>query len=238
MIELHEEKYMEITTQGTAEGFFAPEQISINLTFTVKEQEYDKVLKEGTKSVVSFMDEVLTKMGLKKEDMKTRNFKVVEKTKQVKKKEKNQYGQYDFERVPDGLEFTQNATIKFDYDTTKMTNFVAMVSKLVKPPVYTITFELKNSDEYKNKILAQAFQIAETKAKSIATAAKFKSVECLKTSFMPFEENVSSKSQLANQEFMLCRDTCDIDVAENIGKTFTPEDVYISETLYCLFVAK
>jgi len=229
---------MEITTQGTAEAFFAPEQISINLTFSVKEQDYEKVLTEGTKSVVSFMNEVLTKIGLLKEDMKTRNFKVVEKTKQVKKKEKNQYGQYDFEKIFDGFEFIQNATIKFDYDMPKMTNFIAMVSKLEKPPVYTITFELKNSDAYKNRVLAQAFKIAETKAKSIAIAAKFKSVECLKTSFMPFEEKISSKSQLANQEFMLCRDEGDIDVAENIGKTFTPEDVYISETLYCLFIAK
>jgi len=229
---------MEITTQGTAEGFFTPEQISINLTFSVKEQEYEKVLKEGTKSVVTFVNEVLTKIGLKKEDMKTRNFKVVEKTKQVKKKERNQYGQYDFEKVFDGFEFTQNATIKFDYDIPKMTNFVAMISKLEKPPVYTITFELKNSDEYKNKVLAQAFQIAETKAKSIATAAKFINIECLKTSFMPFEEKVSSKSQLENQEFLLCREDRDYDMAENIDKTFTPEDVYISETLYCLFAAK
>jgi len=227
---------MEITVEGTAEGYFAPEQISISLVFSIKEQEYGKVLSEGTKSVVSFMDEVLAKIGLKKEDMKTRSFKVLEKTKAVKKKEKNQYGQYDFEYVPDGFEFTQNATIKFDYDMPKMTSFVEAVSKLKKPPIYTITFEVKNSDEYKNKVLAAAFQNAEIKARSIAAAAGLNNVECLKTSFMPFEEKLSSNTRFASKEMILCNDSDGI--SENICKTFTPEDVYISETLYCLFVAK
>ena len=229
---------MEITTEGTAEDFFAPEQISINLTFSVKEKEYGNVLREGTKSVVSFMDEVLINIGLKNEDVKTRNFKVVERTKQVRKKEKNIYGQYDFEYIPDGFEFVQSATIKFDYDVAKMSSFIEAVSKLNMPPIYSITFEVKNPDEYKSKVLAVAFRKAETKAKAIALTAGFKGVECLKTSFMPLEEKIVSNSRFASQEIpMFCQADCD-NISGNISRTFTPEDIHISETLYCLFAAK
>jgi len=228
---------MEITTQGTAQKYFAPECISIDLTFKVKDQKYEKVLEEGTRSVVAFMGEVLKAVGLKKEEMKTRSFKVAEKMKSIKKKEKNQYGQYDFEKVFDCFEFAQNANIKFDYDLQKMTKFIALVAKLECPPVYALTFEVKNSDEYKNKVLAEAFTVAETKAKAIATAARFKTIKCIKTSFMPFEEKLASASILRSNEMMLCMEDSE-SISDNMEKTFTPEDIYISETLYCLFKAE
>ena len=225
-------------TQGTAEKYFTPERISIDLTFKVKDQKYEKVLSEGTKSVISFMDEVLKQVGLEKEEMKTRSFKVVEKMKSIKKKEKNQYGQYDFEQVFDCFEFTQSANIKFDYDLSKMTKFIALIAKLKTPPIYALTFEVKNYDEYKNTVLAEAFHMAETKATAIATAARFKTVKCIKTNFVPFEEKVTSASILRSNEMMMFCQEDTVSVADNIEKTFTPEDIHISETLYCLFKAE
>ena len=229
---------MEIMTQATAEGFFAPERVSIDLTFKLNQQEYEKVLAEGTKAVVTFIDDVLKTIGFKKEDMKTRSFKVIEKMKSIKKKEKNQYGQYDYEKVFDCFEFTQSANIKFDYDLSKMTKFIAMTSKLKNPPAYTLTFQVKNQDEYKNKVLAEAFHAAKAKAKAIATAARFKTISCIKTNFMPFEEKAESASRLMSDDMVLFCQEDSVSVADNIQKTFTPEDIYISETLYCLFKAE
>lgn len=116
------------------------------------------------------------------------------------------------------------------------------VSKLSNPPTYTIAFNVKNEQESKNEAMAEAYINAKEKAEAIAKVAGKTLKECIKTDFRPFEERVQSNSSLGN--IMFNNENPDFTMrarksAQNaINNIFTPKDVEISETLYCLWLAE
>ena len=63
--------------------------------------------------------------------------------------------------------------------------------------------------------------------------------ECVKTDFRPFEERVISNSNVSDMDYgsmnMEKRMAKVQDVVENV---FTPEDVEITEKLYCLWLTE
>ena len=86
-----------------------------------------------------------------------------------------------------------------------------------------------------------AYNKAKDKAEIIAKAAGKELKECVKTDFRPFEERVTSRSSLNSQDMYMGKESS-IDgvkyggVQETIQTIFTPEDVEITETLYCLWI--
>lgn len=219
---------MDIVVEGKASEFFKPDMVKLNLNFYTKTNEYESALKEGTKNVEIFIEEILTKLDFKKDDLKTRSFNVSEVTK------------YDYEKkqnYKDGFSYSQTATLKFDYDMNILSKFMELVSKLNNPPMYRISFEIKNEEKAKSLVIAKAFAKAEEKAKMIALASGKKLKECIKVDFRPFDEKVISNSNFGTGikgMYMECEKSTS-DVIQNI---FTPEDVEISETLYCLWITE
>lgn len=69
---------MDIIVMGQASQKFKPEEVILNLTFFVKEETYNKALEEGTKSIEQFIEEVLYKIGIEKEELKTNRFYISE----------------------------------------------------------------------------------------------------------------------------------------------------------------
>ena len=121
-----------------------------------------------------------------------------------------------------------------------------MVSKLKNPPKYSLIFNVKDIKECKDEVLAEAYNKAKEKAETIAKAAGKELKECVKTDFRPFGESVISRSSLNSQDMYMKKsmfiDDLEFDMNKNTGaqdtiKTiFTPEDVEITETLYCLWI--
>ncbi len=217
---------MEIIVQGTAMEYCTPNEGTFNITFTTKGYTYEEVLKEGTKNVQLFIDEILLKNNFKKEDMKTRNFVIKEDTKYNKIT-----GQYD----PDGYSFNQIASLKFDYNKELMANMMVSISKLENAPMYQINFGVKDKKECRKNILANAYKDAENQAQAIAEAAGKVLKYCQKVDFNPFTTDYSSQSMIG-PDMMYAQKTV-YGTAQTIVNTFSPEDIELSETLYCLWIA-
>ena len=225
---------MDIMVEGTGIRYYRPDQAEISLNFYTKTGSYESALEEGTRDVQVFIEKVLKQMQFSKEDLKTRNFKVYEEKR------------FDYEKkieIKYGFAYTQGATLKFDYDINIVAEFMDRVSKLENPPKYTIAFNVRNEQQSKNEAMAEAYNKAKEKAEAIAKSAGKTLKECVKVDFRPFEERVYSRSTLGSGIFEA--ETSDFNMKarkmstqDTITNIFTPEDIEISETLYCLWIAE
>ena len=227
---------MDIVVEGVGKKYYTPDEVEISLQFYTRENSYEKALEEGTKDVEGFIHEVLESMNFQREDMKTRNFRIYEENR------------YDYDKkkyVYLGFAYTQQAIIKFDYNKNRIAEFMEKISRLKNAPKYTLQFNVKNVKQCKEEALAEAYQNAKEKAEAIAKAAGKEIKECVKTDFKPFDEKVISGSSLNSQDMpignlgtdnSMLREKRSAAVAETIQTIFTPEDIIISETLYCLWI--
>lgn len=225
---------MDIMVEGTGKRYYKPDEVEISLNFYTKTGTYESALEDGTRDVQIFIEKILKEMNFSKEDLKTRSFRVYEEKR------------FDYEKkieIKYGFAYTQGATLKFDYDINVVAEFMDRVSKLENPPKYTIAFNVKNEQKSKNEAMAEAYNKAKEKAEAIATASGKTLKECIKVDFRPFEERVYSRSALKSGVFEA--ETSDFNMKarkmstqDTITNIFTPEDIEISETLYCLWVAE
>lgn len=86
------------------------------------------------------------------------------------------------------------------------------------------------------EILSKAFKDAELQAQAIAEAAGKTLKQCMKVDFKPFTTTYVSKSILGS-DMVACKSAC-TGAASSIVNTFTPEDIELSETLYCLWITE
>lgn len=117
------------------------------------------------------------------------------------------------------------------------------VSKLLNPPKYTIGFDIKDMTKIKKEVIAEAYNSAKEKAEAIANAAGKTLEECIKIDFRPFDERVYSASKIGNSMFEAERADYSfcmkkMSAQETITNIFTPEDVEVQETLYCLWITE
>lgn len=223
---------MDIIVEGVGKKYYKPDEVKINLEFYTKANTYESALEEGTRDVQIFMNDVLGTMNFEKKDLKTRSFRVYEEKK------------YDYENkieVKLGFAYTQNATLKFDYDIDFIAEFMDKVSKLLNPPKYIIGFDIKDMTKIKKEVIAEAYNSAKEKAEAIANAAGKTLEECIKIDFRPFDERVYSASKIGNSMFEAERADYSfkkMSAQETITNIFTPEDVEVQETLYCLWITK
>ncbi len=228
---------MDIIVEGVGKKFYTPDEVEINLDFYTRADSYESALENGTKNVEIFINDVLEKMNFNKEIMKTRSFRVYEEK------------QYDYDKkiyIKLGYAYTQQANIKFDYSMNTIAEFMDMVSKLENPPKYHLVFNVKDIKKCKDEVLAEAYNKAKEKAETIAKTAGKELKECVKTDFRPFEERVVSRSSLNSQDMYMEKEMSmdgakfgmakRTGVQETIQTIFTPEDIEITETLYCLWV--
>lgn len=218
---------MEIIVQGKGVEYFTPNEVTLSINFTTKGYTYEEVLRKGTESVQLFVEELIIKNNFKKEDMKTRNFVIREDTKYNKIT-----GQYD----PDGYSFNQMASLKFDYNKELMANMMVSISKLNNAPMCQISFGIKDEKECRRNILAIAYKDAEDQAKAIAEASGKTLKYCQKVDFKPFTTDYVSQARIGS-DMMYAEKAC-YGAAQTIVNTFTPEDIELSETLYCLWIAE
>lgn len=221
---------MDIVVQGKACKCYKPDEVTIKLEFYTNEKTYEDALKKGTAEVKLFINEVLEKMSFDKEDLKTTSLKIYEEKKFDYNKQ---------EEIKLGFSYKQNAILKFDYDIEKISDFIERMSKLENNPNYTFEFNLKNEDECKAEVMKLAYLNAKLKAENIALATEKNIKECLKIDYKPFAENVIAGSRL--EENNLVYKSMKINensVQDTIKNIFTPEDICVTEEIYCLWLAE
>lgn len=218
---------MEIIVQGKGTEIFTPNEVILNIGFNTKGQSYEEVLSEGVKNVQKFVNELLLQNGFTTEDMKTRNFVV---------REDQKYDEVTRTYLFDGFSFNQNATLKFDYNKERMAKIMEDLSKLDNAPTCQINFGVKDAKECKRKILSKAYKEAELQAQAIAEAAGKSLKQCVKVDFKPFTTDYVSQTTFDSD--MMYAKNARLGAAPAIINTFTPEDIELSETLYCLWLAE
>jgi len=218
---------MEIIVQGTSSKYFTPNEVILNINFTTKKNSYEVALNEGVRNVQVFVDTILLPNGFSKEDMKTKSFVVKE-----EKKYNEATRKYEFA----GYSFNQNATLKFDYDKEKLAHIMVQLSRLDNAPSCHINFGIKDEKACRKTILAGAYQDAEFQAQAIAQAAGKNLKQCIKVDFQPFTTNYLSQTNMEGS--MLYKSALGANPDSAIINTFTPEDIELTETLYCLWIAE
>ena len=218
---------MEIIVQGKGTEFFTPNEVILNIGFNTKGQSYEEVLSEGVKSVQKFVNELLLQNGFTTEDMKTRNFVV---------REDQKYDEVTRTYLFDGFSFNQNATLKFDYNKERMAKIMEDLSKLDNAPTCQINFGVKDAKECKRKVLSKAYKEAELQAQAIAEAAGKSLKQCVKVDFKPFTTDYVSQTTFDSD--MMYAKSARLGAAPAIINTFIPEDIELSETLYCLWITE
>ena len=218
---------MEIIVQGKGIEYFTPNEIIISINFYTKGSNYAEVLNSGVMSVQNFVNNILLPNNFNEKDMKTRKFVVRE-----EQKYDNMTRQYSF----DGFSFCQLASIKFDYDKDKLANIMEQLSKMDNAPQYHIDFGIKDEKECKKQILAKAYKDAELQAQAIADASGKTLKQCEKVDFKPFTTTYVSQTKFDGN--MMYANAEKASTATTIMNTFSPEDIELSETLYCLWIAE
>lgn len=219
---------MDIVVMGKGKLNFKPDQIVINFDFNAKEKTYEQVLKQGTAGVEKYLN-LLLSLGFKKEDFKTRSFRV---------SENREYDNMKRIYVSKGFVFNQSARIKFDYDMEKLSKLMEKTSACDDAPAYRIDFAIKDEKSAEEELLKLAYKDAEMQAKFIASASGKELKDCVKVSFEPFDEKLTSESRLGSNEMMYCAKASARAVSESIQTVFVPEDVVVEKEIYCLFVTK
>lgn len=224
---------MDIIVKGNGKKFISPDEIVLNITFTTKTESYDEALAKGTENVKRVLEEVLIPNGFSANDLKTRNFVVKKETKYNERSR-----EYEFV----GYSFNQYGSLKFDYSKEKLSKLMYELAQVKNPPMYYFNFGIKDKDSSRNEVLKVAFDDAKEQANGIAQAAGKTLKQCVKVDFQPFDQGYISKSGIdgafGNVLERRVETAYSSDVRENISSTFTPEDVEIEETLYCLWIAE
>lgn len=218
---------MEIIVQGKGTKTFVPNEVVLMLTFTTKGQLYEEVLYEGAKNVEYFIDDILLKNNFTKDDMKTRNYII---------REEFRYNNDTHKNVFDGYSFNQIASLNFDYDKELLARIMDSLSKMENAPNCQVNFGIKEERECRRSILSEAYKDAEAQALAIAEASGKKLSGCMKVDFKPFTTEYTSRTSFDSA--VMSERTAKMGATQTIINTFTPEDIQLTETLYCLWIAE
>lgn len=218
---------MEIVVRGRGAEYFTPNEVTLSIDFKTKSVTYEEVLKEGVKNVQLFVEEILIKNNFTKEDMKTRNFVI---------REEREYNEnikkYEFV----GYSFSQSASLKFDYNKELIADMMVSISKLDNAPMCQISFGVKDEKECRRNILTIAYKDAENQARAIADASGKTLKYCQKVDFNPSEMSYYSPTRFNSDVIYSSKSS--YSATQAIINTFTPEDIELTEVLYCLWIAE
>lgn len=221
---------MDIYVTGIGEEKFAPDQIRIVLTFQSREKTYAEAYEKGLRSVEEFVRKVLPAAKLKKKDFISTYFNV-----SVEKEYEEEKRRY----VDCGYVFHQGSYIEFDYDMKKASKVIEMINTLENAPEYNLQFSLKEDKEAEEATIRKAYEDAKRKAEVLAKEAGCALGRCKKSDLnhtsLRFQSNTSfdmvmAESTMANGAMRSLK--------SSVAEVFTPEEITISESVYCVFEAE
>lgn len=220
---------MEINVRGSGKSYYTPDQVVMTILFSAQNTDYNKVIEMGSSRVLEFMNTILLPLGFKKEDMKTNQFVIQKETTYNKEKEIYEFKEFSY---------NQNAILKFDYDRKFLSKIIDEMAKMKQTISYKIQFTLKNMNACRKENLTRAYKDAEEQARFIAQAAGKELKECIKTDFNPFSSNHMVSGYTSDDLYCSENSFQQKSISSTMQEVFTPEDIMLSETLYCIWIAE
>ncbi len=105
---------------------------------------------------------------------------------------------------------------------------------MATPPKCIVHFGIKEEEACRKSLITKAYQDAYKQALAIALASGKTLKDCQKVDFNPFTTNYISPTRLDSENIYMER--AGENTLQRIENTFTPEDIVLTETLYCLWV--
>ena len=224
---------MEIVVESKGMVERQPDVIKIRLTFEFNQKTYDKALEIGTNSFEAFVENILPKIKLKRDDIKTNSFSIDHQIDEDYRTNK---------KIDKGYNFRQIANIEMDYSKDIINIFMSESLKSENIPEYYLTFDIKDKESAKKEALRKAFETGKEKAELIAIASDKKLKECKRTDFKQignihsiYEEGtkINGDNNLEIPSFIRKKK----DIFSSFTESFEPEKIIITETMYSLWIA-
>lgn len=210
---------MEITVSGFAQQKVDPDQIELNFTFKNLQHLKDNALKNGTKTVQLFLNE-LTKLGFKKEDLITKSVVLRE-----------EFDYSNGKRTLVGFSYNQFSTLKFDLNLELLSTLVNLSIKFEGVTCNAI-FTLKNQTSYENKLFELAYLDAKQKAQTISKISGKVLDDCLKISTQPLGTEPVFYGAASAEKANFAS------TAPSLEQILTPEKITLTKELFTLWHAK
>lgn len=213
---------MEINVKGQGEKSFKPDQIVIDVNISDVYRSYDDALVKGEECVLEFLNE-MKQFGFNFDDFKTTTYNI---------RDEVEYKNNVYKKI--GVRYTRGLKLKFDYDMQRMAKIVEASSKLKNAPKINVKYGLKDTRKAEMDLYADAYENAKFQADIIAKSAGLKVVRCAKAGV---EDNENSyHSNTCYESVRLCK--CSSNASDNMAQTYIPEDITVSQEIYCVFIAE
>ena len=154
-----------IRVTGKANLNVVPNQTKVSLTIRGFAMEYSEALEQSVIDTRVIKD-ALESYGIDRESLKTENFYTSEKTKSVT----DQYGNTSYRHI--GYDFEHYMNFKFDNNNDLLGKVLYMLAKLSINPRITVSYVVKDPEQYKTELIALAVKDAKRKANTMVSAAE------------------------------------------------------------------
>ncbi len=224
---------MKITVTGHSEKAFAPDQIQASTTFKFHADSYAEALQGGVERVRNFITQIAAVTDFEAKDFKTYAYTIQERfhINQIAPTKPSNLDQNLQKRVSDGFFFTQYAHLEFNYDKVRLAKLLAIASQISDAPHLQVNFQLKNPAAKQLELIAEAYQDAQQKARTLADAAKQTLGECLQADldrsletpkYIERSATMFGATPSENEQLLL-----------GIDETFQPDDIVLSKDIFC-----
>ena len=207
---------MEIIVEGRSTGYFRPDELVMNVFFTAKGNTYNEAIQNGINSVYAFNSAVLLNNGFIENDLKTRNFSVVE---------DKVYNETTRQFEVRGFIFNQDATLRTDYTEDLLSNLVNSISTLDSSTNVTFNFGLKDEEVARRSLYEKSYDDALLKAETLAKVTGQRLGNILSIDSRGANYNIFSSTNIDNRMLTSLSNA-------SVGLNFIhPEDIEISESI-------
>ena len=207
---------MEIIVEGRSTGYFRPDELVMNVFFTAKGNTYNEAIQNGINSVYAFNSAVLLNNGFIENDLKTRNFSVVE---------DKVYNETTRQFEVRGFIFNQDATLRTDYTEDLLSSLVNSISTLDSSTNVTFNFGLKDEEVARRSLYEKSYDDALLKAETLAKVTGQRLGNILSIDSRGANYNIFSSTSFDNRMLTSLSNA-------SVGLNFIhPEDIEISESI-------
>ena len=229
---------MQIFMNGSATKDYAPDLIVASVSFEFRGKTYDEALANGVKNVKEYINAISSVTDFAPEDFKTNAYSIREifHINRLEPKTPEDLGKNLEKRVSDGFVFSQYARLEFDYDKSRLAKLLVSTSKAEGAPRMHIDFRLKDTDEKRRELIADAYEDAKKKAEALATAANKNLRDCVRVEIDPAPNRGYGDDMMFDKaaKFGAAGPSFEEEI-ETIDETFTPDDITVSKSISCVW---
>ena len=208
-----------ISVNGSAKLAVKPDLIVVFMTERTCDLDYTKAMTDANTKLEQLRKGFGT-VGFEKDMLKTTDFNVQSRYDNEKTADGN------YKRVFAGFNVTHSLKLEFPFDTDKLSQVLSVLTNSKSETEFSIAFSVKDSQSYKQQLIAKAVKDATEKAGVIADASGVKLKEVCSVNYDVADINIYSPTKYCANNGMVRT------VAFEATRTdIVPEDIQMQDTV-------